>query len=91
MKEPYIGKISTNVKKTKGQLALIEKMIAEDRYCVDIGQQVNATIGLLKQINNLILESHLLCCGAKKLNSAKEAERLGFTKELIKAFTITNR
>ncbi len=91
MKQPYASKVLLNLKKAKGQLALLEKMVAEDRYCVDIGQQVNATIGLLKKINNTILENHLLSCGAKKLNSKNLRQRSGFAQELIQAFSITNK
>lgn len=91
MMNPYSAKIKLNLKKAAGQLKLIEKMIDDGRYCVDIAQQVNASVGLLKKINDFILENHLLVCGAKQLNSAKQEERVDFTHELIKAFTIANR
>ena len=91
MIEPYVSQIKTNLKKVKGQIASIEKMIADGRYCVDVAQQVNASIGLLKQVNNYILEGHLLSCGAQKLNSKAKGERLDFVKELTKAFKINNK
>lgn len=91
MIQQYADKVKTNLKKARGQLSLIEKMLGEERYCVDVAQQINAAIGLLKQANNLIFESHLLTCGAHKLNSKKTADKLAFAKELIKAFTVTNK
>lgn len=91
MIEPYTGKIKVNLKKVKGQLDLIDKMIVENRYCVDIAQQVNAAVGLLKQVNNHILEGHLLSCGASKLNSKKASEREEFTKELMRVFDLTKK
>lgn len=91
MKDPQLSKVKINLKKTQGQLALIEKMIEEDRYCIDIAQQVNAAVGLLKQINTYILESHLLCCGAEKLNSKNKIEKEKFAKELVHAFSIKNK
>ena len=48
----YSSKIKTNLKKVQGQIAVIEKMVDEERYCIDVAQQVNAAIGLLKQTNN---------------------------------------
>ena len=84
-------KVTTNLKKARGQIALIQKMVDNGQYCVDIAQHVNAAIGLLKKANNYILENHLLTCGAKKLNSSKSSERMAFTQELIKAFTITTK
>jgi DNA-binding FrmR family transcriptional regulator len=91
MIEPYTGKIKLNLKKVHGQLSLIDKMIAEDRYCLDIAQQVNAAVGMLKQINNHILESHLLSCGAHKLESKDVKVRQDFVKELMRVFDQTKK
>lgn len=91
MVEPHISKIKMNLKKAQGQLNLIQKMIEDDRYCIDVAQQVNAAIGLLKQVNTYVLESHLLCCGSEKLNSKNQKEREDFAKELVQAFSIKNK
>ncbi len=91
MTEPHISKIKMNLKKAQGQLNLIQKMIEDDRYCIDVAQQVNAAIGLLKQVNTYVLESHLLCCGSEKLNSKNTKEREDFAKELVQAFSIKNK
>ena len=91
MLKEYHDKASLNLKKTIGQLQRIQKMVDEDRYCIDVAQQVNAAIGMLKQVNTYILESHLLCCGAGKLNSKDEAEKKAFAKELVQAFSIKNK
>lgn len=90
MIEPYVSKVKTNLKKAEGQIKLINKMIGEERYCVDVAQQINACLGLLKQANSYILEGHLLSCGAEKLNSKDKAKRLEFVKELLKAFKLNN-
>ncbi|KKW43054.1 MAG: hypothetical protein UY92_C0001G0068 [Candidatus Magasanikbacteria bacterium GW2011_GWA2_56_11] len=91
MVDPYVSKIKTNLKKTQGQLQRIQKMIEEDRYCIDIAQQVNAAVGLLKQVNSYVLESHLLCCGAEKLNAKDKKTKEDFAKELVQAFSIKNK
>lgn len=91
MMEPYRAKTVLNIKKIQGQLSRIGQMIDEDRYCIDIAQQVNAAIGMLKQINSNILESHLICCGSDKLTSKNEEERKAFAKELVQAFSIKNK
>ncbi|HBU07289.1 MAG TPA: CsoR family transcriptional regulator [Candidatus Magasanikbacteria bacterium] len=91
MIEPYTGKIKISLKKVHGQLDLVDKMMADNRYCLDIAQQVNAAIGMLKQINNHILESHLLSCGAHKLESKNEKVRQDFVKELMKVFDQTKK
>ena len=46
----------------KGQLDGIIKMIDEDRYCLDVSDQLMATRALLKKTNNLILKNHIDNC-----------------------------
>lgn len=46
----------------RGQLDGIIKMVEEDRYCLDITDQLNATRSLLKKTTNLILKNHIDCC-----------------------------
>ena len=91
MIEPYVSKIRTNLKKVEGQMRLVDKMLEEKRYCIDVAQQVNAAQGLLKQVNNLILESHLLSCGTEQLATKDNNKRLAFVKELIKSFNLTSK
>lgn len=45
-----------------GQLEGIKKMVDEDRYCLDISDQLMATRALLKKTNNLILKNHIDNC-----------------------------
>ena len=91
MIEPYVSKVKINLKKVKGQISLIDKMISDGRYCVDVAQQINASIGLLRQANSYILEGHLLSCGAENLNSKNGSKRLDFVKELMRAFKLNNK
>ena len=55
-------KISRMLKTARGQLDGILKMVAEDRYCVDISQQVMATEALLNRVNREILAANLRGC-----------------------------
>ena len=55
-------KISRMLKTARGQLDGILKMVEEDRYCVDISQQVMATEALLNRVNREILSAHLRGC-----------------------------
>ncbi len=55
-------KIKKYLNIAKGQLEGIIKMIDEDRYCLDVSDQLLATRSLLKKTNNLILKNHIDCC-----------------------------
>ncbi len=75
--------LKLNLKKTAGMLHKIERMIDDNTYCADVAQQINASIGLLKKMNEIILTDHISCCGPKKLNWSKtESEQ--FVQEVMK-------
>lgn len=91
MLDSYKSKVKVNIKKVHGQLNLIEKMMDDGRYCVDIAQQVHAAIGMLKKVNNWVMESHIHTCASLKLTSNDEMEREAFAQELIKVFNLTSK
>lgn len=50
------------LKTAKGQIEGIIKMLEEERYCVDISNQIMATTSILKTVNKNILTDHLSTC-----------------------------
>lgn len=52
----------TSLKTAKGQIEGIIKMLEDDRYCVDISNQIIAAQSLLKKANILILRQHIHHC-----------------------------
>lgn len=55
-------KINRKLNIAKGQLEGIQKMVSEDAYCLDISNQLLATMSLLKNVNNDIISAHLNHC-----------------------------
>ena len=55
----YVTKL---LKTARGQLDGILKMVEEDRYCIDISQQLMATEAILNKTNKEILTAHLKHC-----------------------------
>ncbi|MDD5377184.1 MAG: metal-sensitive transcriptional regulator [Candidatus Gracilibacteria bacterium] len=91
MIEPYKTKLLTNLKKTRGLIETIEKMVENDRYCMDIAQQINASLGLMKSAKDLILQSHLSSCASHKLMSEDKEEKERFIQELMDVFHISHK
>lgn len=50
------------LKTARGQLDGILAMVEEDRYCIDISNQILATQALLSRTNKEILKAHLRGC-----------------------------
>ena len=63
------AKVARSIKIARGQLDGVLRMIEEDRYCVDISNQILATQALLKRINKEILEAHIRHCVREGLHS----------------------
>lgn len=69
-------KISRSVKIARGQLDGVLKMIEEDRYCVDISNQILATIAILRKANQEILHAHIRSCVREGLHTDEPKEKL---------------
>ena len=75
------------LKTVRGQLDGLIKMVENDRYCVDISNQITASISILKNINSQVLSSHLEHCVYDALNNgdSKEAsEKIEEIEQIIK-------
>ena len=57
-------KVMPLLKTARGQLDAVIRMAEEDRYCVDISNQLLAVRALVNKANKLVLEAHLKGCVA---------------------------
>lgn len=64
-KDKTIRKLKT----VSGQIDGLIKMVEDDRYCVDISNQLMASISILKNINKEVLQGHLNHCVYDALDS----------------------
>lgn len=52
----------TALRRIEGQIRGVQRMIEEERYCVDILNAVGAVIGALKRVESAVLRDHLGAC-----------------------------
>lgn len=71
------------LKTARGQLEGILKMVEEDRYCVDISNQILATQAILAKTNKEILRSHITCCVKNAMESDNEQDKEKKIDELL--------
>ena len=55
-------KVLTRVNRVAGQVAGVQRMVAEDRYCVDILHQIAAVRSALDSLGVELLTRHLESC-----------------------------
>lgn len=83
--------ILLGLRKSIWMINAIIEMVEKDKYCVEIATQVNATMWLLKGVNQRLLENHLSCCWPKFLNAQDSGVKETFIKELIRARNVTSK
>ena len=81
------GQAQARLKRVAGQVAGIQRMIDDDRYCVDVLQQVTAVQAALIEVGRVILAGHFETCLTQAMRSGDEAERRKKIAELTDVFT----
>lgn len=75
------ARILARLRRIEGQVRGIQRMIEEDRYCVDVLTQLSSVIAAARSIGLLLLEDHIRGC----LLTAAPEEREMLIQELTEA------
>ena len=82
MKHPCHTHLLPNMRRIEGQIRGIAKMIEDEKYCIDILNQIKAVRNSLATVEGKILTTHLKGCVRDSLSSGSMDEKV---EELIKA------
>ncbi len=80
-----IDKKSTlnRLNRIEGQVRGIGRMIADERYCIDVLQQIQAIKSALARVEDAILKDHAATCVEKAIASGNEVEQRRKFEELV--------
>lgn len=70
------SKVNRLLKTARGQLDGILKMVEENRYCIDISNQLMATQAILHTVNKEIINAHLKHCVKEAIRNGDADEKL---------------
>ena len=82
-RHPYyvdIDNIRKRMKRIEGQAKGIQRMLDEDRYCIDIVQQLTELSKAADEVAMIILEDHIEGCVS---NAIRERQGASYIKELM--------
>ncbi len=79
--------VTRSIKIARGQLDGVLRMIEEDRYCVDISNQLLATQALLKRVNKEIMHAHIRSCVREGLHTDEPNPKLEEALDLLDRLT----
>ena len=78
--------IQTRLKRIEGQVRGIQRMVEEDRYCVDVLVQVSAIHESLRKVSEILLRDHLSHCVTHAIQSDDPGRREEIYDELADLF-----
>ena len=68
--------MEARLRKIEGQVRGIQKMITDDRYCIDVLTQVNAVRAALESVALQLLADHTEHCVAEAIRGGQGAEKV---------------
>lgn len=79
---------TTRLKRAKGHLDHVIKMVESGQYCIDILQQSLAVQSALRAVDSIILKNHLEEHASEAMHGHDKAKSI---KEVVDVFTIARR
>ena len=79
-------KLLTRLKRIEGQVRGISRMVEEDRYCIDILNQVEAVKAALSRVEEQVLKGHAAHCVAHAIKSGNAKDQKQKFSELVELF-----
>jgi DNA-binding FrmR family transcriptional regulator len=81
-------KIQRQLKVIEGQVRGLEKMVAEDKYCIDVITQASAIRNSISSAEEKLLENHLSTCAVKQMKGKNQDKAI---KEILSVYKIAKR
>lgn len=90
MDEVVAKKAGAALKRIEGQVRGIQKMVEEDRYCIDVVTQIEAVRAALARVEADLLRQHLQHCVHRAMHSQDAADQDRVIEELVGVFRRQN-
>ena len=75
------------LKRIAGQVAGLQRMLSEERYCVDVLLQVAAVRAALAEVGKVVLTSHVQTCLSDALKNGGPRDQRAKLDELMEVFS----
>jgi len=75
------------LKTARGQIDGIIKMIEEDRYCIDISNQLLAVDAILRKANKEVIRAHMKGCVKAAFEDGNEDKKIDELIEMLDKIT----
>ena len=79
------------LKTTEGHIRGIQRMLEEDKYCINIIRQIQAVQSALNAVTSIILEQHLDSCVTTAIRGKNPEERERVLNEIVDVFETASK
>ena len=80
-------KAMARLNRIEGQVQGVQRMVEEEKYCVDILLQISAIQGAMEQVRKILLGRHIESCVAEAMASGRAGDRQKKIEELLEVFS----
>ena len=84
MKPKTQASCRSRLRRIEGQVRGIERMIDEERYCIDILTQLQAVRAALKKVEDEVLKDHVAHCVHNAIRGGRADEQVDKIEELLR-------
>ncbi|AXF56825.1 MULTISPECIES: metal-sensitive transcriptional regulator [Bacillaceae] len=82
--QPNKQELLNRLKRIEGQVRGVQKMIDEDKYCVDILNQISAIQSAMKKVSISLMEDHTNHCVANAIQEGNKEEMIDELMDVMK-------
>lgn len=82
-------KILSRLKRIEGQLRGIQRMVKEDKYCVDVLVQISSVLGATQRVGFIILDNHVKGCVKSAFKNGNGEDEIQELMDVIQRFIKT--
>ncbi len=82
---------SKRLNRIEGQVRGVARMVAEDRYCIDVLTQLSAIRAALRRVEDEVLKDHVAHCVEHAIASGDANEQRQKVAELMEVFARAER
>jgi DNA-binding FrmR family transcriptional regulator len=78
----HSGDLLARLRRIEGQVRGLQRMVEEERYCVDVLTQISSTANALERVGVLLLNDHIRMCVRESLTEQGGNDKI---EELVSA------
>jgi CsoR family transcriptional regulator, copper-sensing transcriptional repressor len=91
MQDEAKSAVAKRLGRIEGQVRGIARMVADDRYCIDIVTQIDAVRAALKRVEEEVLRDHVAHCVEHAILSGDKTEQREKIAELMQVLERSGR